>query len=73
MEFDYLRPKEVAEYLRVSRPTLWSYVRQGRLAKPIKISSKCVLFPRSAIEDFLLSCAAMPLPTFNVYKLPKED
>ena len=39
--------------LNVSDSTLWRMVQQGKLKKPIKISSRAVGFLDSDIQDFL--------------------
>ena len=47
------RPKVVSKMLNVSDSTLWRMVQQGKLKKPIKISSRAVGFLDSDIQDFL--------------------
>ncbi len=47
------RPKVVAKMLNVSDSTIWRMVLQGKLKKPIKISSRAVGFPDNEIQAYL--------------------
>jgi len=47
------RPKVVSKMLNVSDSTLWRMVQQGKIKKPIRISSRAVGFLDSDIQDFL--------------------
>ena len=47
------RPKVVSKMLNVSDSTLWRMVQQGKINKPIRISSRAVGFLDSDIQDFL--------------------
>ena len=47
------RPKVVSKMLDISDSTLWRMVQQGKLKKPIQISSRAVGFLDSEIQDFI--------------------
>lgn len=47
------RPKVACTILNISASTLWRMVQQGKLKKPIKISSRAVGFLNSDIQDFI--------------------
>ncbi len=49
------RPKVASKILDVSESTLWRMVQQGKLKKPIKISSRSVGFLASDLQDFINS------------------
>jgi prophage regulatory protein len=51
-------PRQVAELLSISLPTLWRWVREGRLPKPIRIGPQKVGFLRSERLAFVRAQAA---------------
>lgn len=46
----YLSDKELSERLEVSRQTIWRWVREGNLPRPIKLGSNCTRWKLSDIE-----------------------
>lgn len=48
-----LRGKAGATFLGVSYPTFLRWVRQGRIPKGIKLSARCTVWRREALETFL--------------------
>lgn len=51
-----LRAKGVAEYLSISRQTVWNWVKAGRLPEPIKVEGATV-WRRADIDKFVESLA----------------
>ena len=47
------RPKAAAKMLNVSVSTLWRLIQQGKLKKPIKLSSRSVGFLDSEILEYI--------------------
>lgn len=47
----YLTDRQVAEHYAVSRATVWRWVQQGRLPKPIQLSEGTTRFSSAAIEQ----------------------
>ncbi len=52
MRESYLKPSEVAEKVRISRSSLFRWVREGRFPAPIKLGKR-VLWAESEVETFL--------------------
>lgn len=50
----YMRAKEIAKYFSISLPTIWLYLRQGKITSK-KISSSITLFEVTEVERALLS------------------
>ncbi|MCT7910689.1 DNA-binding protein [Arcobacter lacus] len=50
----YLRAKELSVYFSIPEPTIWLYVRQGKI-KSKKISKAITLFNVEEVEKSLLS------------------
>lgn len=48
----YMRAKQLAKYLSISLPTIWLYLRQGKITSK-KISSSITLFEVAEIEKAL--------------------
>lgn len=46
----FVRPKNLAEELAVSLPTLWRMIKRGDLPKPRKLSLNVSAFDRAEIE-----------------------
>lgn len=55
MEKIYIRDKEVAHSLSVSRSTVWHYVRKGLLKAPLKLSDRVSVWRKADIEAFIAS------------------
>jgi excisionase family DNA binding protein len=47
----HYRPKEAAEYLGVSIPTIWRYIRDGKL-KAKKLSHRVTTISLTELETF---------------------
>jgi predicted DNA-binding transcriptional regulator AlpA len=47
----YIRAKSVAEYLDVSEASVWRYVQQGILPKPINVTPRTTLWRTADIDD----------------------
>jgi prophage regulatory protein len=56
---ELLRDKEVAEMLSIGRSTVWLYVRDGRLPKPIKLSDRVSVWKVSDIRALIDSMTAV--------------
>ncbi len=56
----FLRASEAANYLGISESTFWRWVHQGRLSKGTRLSIRCTVWPREALEDFVARQAAAP-------------
>jgi prophage regulatory protein len=48
----YLPDNVLSKRYSVSRATIWRWVREGRLPKPVKLGPGCTRWPMSAIEQF---------------------
>lgn len=48
------RDRDVAKELNVSRPTVWRYVSQGIIPKPIKLSTGCTRFDMKAVRRSII-------------------
>lgn len=48
---NYLRAASVAKKIDVSESTVWKYVKDGILPRPLKISARTSLFRASDIDD----------------------
>ena len=48
-----LRPIEAAAYLNVKIGTIYSFVRKGSLAKPIKLGARASGWRQSALDAYL--------------------
>lgn len=46
---EFLRPKGLAEELQVHISTVWRWVHEGRLPKPVKFAPRCSLFNRREV------------------------
>lgn len=51
-DMKYLRARQLAEHLKVSESTIWSYVRQGKIVAK-KVSDRITLFEVKAVESAL--------------------
>lgn len=47
------RVADAAEYIGVSRATLWRLAKQGAIAPPIKITQGATGWPQSALDQWL--------------------
>jgi prophage regulatory protein len=54
----YISDKQLSERLEVSRQTIWRWVREGNLPKPIKLGSNCARWKLSEIEAWEASKGA---------------
>ncbi|MAN58245.1 MAG: AlpA family transcriptional regulator [Flavobacteriaceae bacterium] len=46
----YISDKQLSERLEVSRQTVWRWVREGNLPRPIKLGSNCTRWRLSDVE-----------------------
>lgn len=51
----YLRDKQVAEKLSMSRASVWRLAKAGKLPAPIKLSERVTVWRASEIEAFITS------------------
>lgn len=49
----YIRPKNLAEELGISMPSLWRWVKAGKMPKPVKLSSRVAAFSTAEINSWL--------------------
>ena len=54
----HLRAKEAARFLAVSKSTFWRWVSIGRITKGIRLSARCTVWPKEALDAFLERQAA---------------
>lgn len=49
----HLRAKGAAAYLGISTSTFWRWVSEGRIAKGTRLSARCTVWRREALDAFL--------------------
>ncbi|BEB79702.1 AlpA family phage regulatory protein [Escherichia coli] len=49
----YIRPKNLAEELGISMPSLWRWVKAGKMPKPVKLSPRVAAFSTAEINSWL--------------------
>lgn len=49
----HMRAKKAAAYLDISVSTLWRWSSEGRLPRPIRLSTRCSVWRREALDAFL--------------------
>lgn len=59
----YLRVKQVAEYMSVSRVTIWRLVKFGNFPKPIKSSMSVTVWDIRDIDKFMDSKREVDKPS----------
>lgn len=47
------RTGPAAQYLGISRSTLWRLCKQGRLPSPIRVSSRAVAWPVEVLDAYI--------------------
>ncbi len=47
----WVRDKDLAEYFGISRPTVWRWVKAGRLPQPVRFSPGCTRFDAELITE----------------------
>ena len=52
---ELLRVADWLRLLKISRSTLWRWVRDGHLSKPMRLSANVIAWRRSALVEFLKS------------------
>ncbi len=50
---NFLRAKEAAQYLGISRFSFWRWVLLGLIPKGTRLSNCCTILPRAALLDFV--------------------
>lgn len=51
----YIRAKELAKILSISRVTLWRWANSGHLPKPVHIGPRTVLWSVDEINNWLMA------------------
>ena len=51
-----LRAKQVAECLGVHVKTVWLWVKEGRLSRPVRLGARCSAWRKEDIEAFIDRC-----------------
>lgn len=49
----FLRINEITEILGVSKSTIWSWLKQGKFVKPLKLSARVTVWKLSDINNFI--------------------
>lgn len=50
----FLTPKDMCEYLHISKATLWRHIANGKLPQPTKrLSRSILLWNKSALDEML--------------------
>ncbi|HDK1549631.1 TPA: AlpA family phage regulatory protein, partial [Escherichia coli] len=49
----YIRPKNLAEELGISMPSLWRWVKAGKMPRPVKLSPRVAAFSTEEINQWL--------------------
>ncbi len=57
--FHYLSDKQLSERLEVSRQTVWRWVREGNLPRPVKLGANCTRWKSADIESWEASKGAV--------------
>lgn len=52
-----LRAQEAASYLGIAVSTFWRWVAQGKLPKGIRLSTRCTVWKREELDNYLEQCA----------------
>lgn len=49
----HYRAKEAARYLGIATSTFWRWVGQGRLPQGTRLSQRCTIWPKEALDAFI--------------------
>lgn len=49
----FLNPKELSEYLRISKATIWRYVASGKLPQPKRLSKQILIWNLNEVNQKL--------------------
>lgn len=49
---EFMRPMTAAAYLDVSEATIYRWIKQGKLRKPVQVSPKITGWPRKELAEF---------------------
>lgn len=49
----FVNPKELSQYLRISKATIWRYVASGKLPQPKRLSKQILLWNLSEVNQKL--------------------
>ena len=63
---EMIRARPLAELLGVHEITIWNWLRQGRLPKPIRIGRNTTCWRRADIETWLAQQEQQPRPARDV-------
>jgi predicted DNA-binding transcriptional regulator AlpA len=50
---ELVRVADILKLFKVSRSTLWRWVRNGQLCRPVRLSANVIAWRRSSVADFL--------------------
>lgn len=53
-----LRPRQAAAYLSIGISTFWRWVAEGRLPQGTRLSARCTVWRREALDAFLAKAEA---------------
>ena len=48
-----LRPRDAAAFLQIGLSTLWSWAKQGKVPKPIRLGGRATVWRRSDLEAYI--------------------
>jgi excisionase family DNA binding protein len=57
MQNDYMTATEVANYLKVTRVTIYRMIGRGQLPQPVRLSTRCSRWKRSSVEAAMAAIA----------------
>lgn len=49
----WLSTKQLCEYLHISKPTLWRYLKAGKLPQPKRLSDRILLWEKKLVDQML--------------------
>lgn len=52
-----LRVKDAATFLGIAQSTFWRWAQEGKLPKGIRLSTRCTVWKREDLEQFLSKAA----------------
>ena len=59
MQNDYMTATEVANFLKVTRVTIYRMIRRGQLPQPVRLSTRCSRWKRSSVEAAMAAIAGV--------------
>jgi len=61
----YQSDKQIAQRFKVSRATIWRWVKEGRFPKPIRLSPGCTRWKSSEVEEWEAAKRGKPSDAIN--------